>query len=202
MNELCLCYDIARWPEAQRVARRRGTVVLNPDNGRGSVASEARRWDEFGKRLRGMGGVTLGYENIRTESGRRKKNETIIKACEAWLKAGHDGIWLDCARDTEADADLVNQVARINIAAVIIANPGTQVSGPLKRSDGWLCESETNKAINYNTDVVIAFVKDKSAAKKARETAASLGVRWLAVEPLSTYHVAGVEYQQPNPLTP
>lgn len=202
MNELCLCYDQKRWPEAQRVAQRRGTVVLNPNSGRGSVASEVRRWDEFGKRLRRLGGVTLGYENIRTEGGWRKKDATIIKACEAWLKAGHNGIWLDCALDTEEDADLVNDVALLNLSAEIIANPGTRVRGPLKSADAWLCESETNKAINYNSTVVIAFVKDKTAAKKARDTAASIGVRWLAIEPLSTYHVPGVEYQQPNPFTP
>lgn len=200
--ELSLCYDESRWPEAARVANRKGTVVLNPDSGRGSPETAAK-WDAFGKRLRSVGGRSLGYVDYLDESSRRKLDDKVIAEALRWLKTGHTGIWLDDARDTAADAAVIIGIKRVYSTAVIIANPGTRCSGPLKRSGAILCEHESNKTINWESQVIIAFVDNTREAQAVRSQAAQKkGLLLLAIEPLSTYHVLGVEYQKPNPFTP
>lgn len=200
-SELSLCYDRARWTEAASVANRHGVVALNVNSGRGDNAREASQWDAFGARLRAVGGKSLGYVDFLNESGKRKPNTEIIAEALAWIDHGHNGVWLDDARDNSADADVVRAILAARPRGIVIANPGTRVTGPLKRTKALLCESESNGAILYG-QVVIAFVRDAAAARDVTAKAKAAKVQMLALEPLSSYHVARVEYQRPNPLVP
>ena len=202
LRELSLCYDDARWPEAARVARRGGCVVLNVNDGRGSDAGEAKRWDAFGVRLRTVGGITLGYVDFLTPSRQRKSNAVVVAEALAWIDAKHTGVFLDDARDRQIDADAIKEIRAKRPNAIIWANPGTRCTGPLKASAAVLCESEKTGTINYASRVIIAFVKDAKAVSSVRAMASQRGVVWLAVEPFATYHQRGVEYQQANPLIP
>lgn len=199
-RELGLCYDVARWPESLRIAKRGGGIVLNPDSGRGYDAREARRWDAFGQTLRSAGGVTFGYVDYLDESGRRKAQAAILTECMAWVDAGHTGVFIDDARDTKADAAVIADLRRLRPRAYILANPGARVTGPLKKSDATLCESESSGAINWDSAIVIAFVSDTHAANITRQIAAGKRIAWIAIEPLATYHKPGIEYQRKNPL--
>lgn len=200
-SELSLCYDRARWTEAAAVAVRHGVIVLNVDSGRGADAREASQWDAFGTRLRAVGGKSLGYVDFLNESSKRKPNTEIIAEALAWIDHGHNGVFLDDARDNSSDADVLRSILASSPKAIVVANPGTRVTGPLKRAAALLCESESNGTIFYG-QVVIAFVRDASAARDVTTKAKAAKVRMLALEPLSTYHVANVEYQRPNPFVP
>lgn len=202
LRELSLCYDDVRWPEAARVARRGGCVVLNVNDGRGSDADEARRWDAFGVRLRTVGGITLGYVDFLTRGGQRKSNATVVAEALAWIDAKHTGVFLDDARDRKLDADAIAEIRTKRPKALLWANPGTRCKGPLKATKIPLCESEKTGAINYGSTVIIAFVKDTKEASNVRSMASQRGVAYLALEPFKTYHKAGSEYQLENPLVP
>jgi hypothetical protein len=200
--ELELCYDRARWVESTHVAQRHGTIVLNVDSGRGSNAAESKAWDEFGSRLRVVGGKTLGYVDFKNEGSHRKTNDDVINESIAWIDHGHGGVFLDDASDNGADADVVRAIKSKRPSATIIANPGCKVSGPLKNCGAILCESEYPDTIYYSSAVVIAFVANCAVASDVRKTATESKVALLAVEPRSLYHVAGKEFQKPNPFTP
>lgn len=201
MRELSLCYDRARWPEAQRVAKRNGTVVLNIQDGRGADRAEAKAWDTWGGSLRSLGGITLGYVDLLNTKGIRKGNDDVIAEARTWIDAGHSGVFLDDARDRQLDTDVIAALRKQRPKALLWANPGTRCTGPLKASGAVLCESEKSGKINYASAIVIAFVKPDQVTT-TRVQAAKSGVRWLALEPLATYHVAGIEYQKKNPFTP
>ena len=201
-GELELCYDRARWPEAAKVARRGGVIVANIHNGRGSKPSEARDWDAFKNRLKAVGGIVLGYVDFNDANDKRKPDSLIIAEAITWIKAGYDGAWMDDARDRQSDADVIATIKRLKPKAIIIGNPGTRVSGPLKRAGVLLCEHESNKTVNWASTVIIAFVRDAREAATVRTTARSKGNKLIAVELLSTYHVDGDEYQKENPLVP
>jgi len=198
--ELELCYDRARWGESAAVANRHGTVVLNVDDGRGSNTMEARQWDAFGQRIRAVGGQSLGYVDFKDNNSKRKTNDAVVNEALAWLEQKHNGVFLDDATDNGADADVVRSIKAKYPAALIIANPGCHVSGPLKTCGAMLCESEYPDTIYYASAVVIAFVKDAATATSVRKTASDSKVKLLAVEPRSSYHVDSVEFQKPNPF--
>jgi hypothetical protein len=197
VKELSLCYDKARWPETQRVAKRGGVIVLNPNEGRGS---KPKPWDDLGAQLRKAGGKTLGYVDMKDTHSKRKPSVAILAECTAWLNAGHSGVFLDDATDNGADADVIRDVQRAKPAAMIIANPGCRVSGALKATNAILCESEYPDTINYDSAVIIAFVRDADAANAARWKAKPGTI--LALEPRDSYHKPGVEFQQKNPFIP
>lgn len=200
-SELSLCYDRARWSEAAAVANRHGVITLNVDSGRGAKAREASQWDAFGARLRAVGGKTLGYVDFLNEASKRRPNTEIIAEALAWIDHGHNGVFLDDARDNSADADVVRAILAARPKCIVLANPGNRATGPLKRTPALLCESESNGTIFYG-QVVIAFVRDAAAARDVTSKAKAAKVKMLALEPLSTYHVARVEYQRPNPFVP
>ena len=198
-GELSLCYDRVRWTESAAVAKRKGAVVLNVDDGRGSVASEAAAWDAFGVRCRTVGGLTFGYVDFLNQQGKRKLSGEVVLEAQRWLDHGHSGVWLDDARDNGADADVVRAILKAYPKTIVIANPGTKVSDALKRAGAFVCESESNGAVYYG-DIVIAFVKDRAASDAVLKEANRRGVLWCATEPLATYHRAGIEYQKKNPF--
>lgn len=201
LRELGLCYDRARWPEAQRIAKRGGAVVLNIDDGRGADKAETLAWDRFAGMLRSAGGITLGYVDYLDARGIRKGNGAILAEALAWIDAGHNGVWLDDARDTRLDADLIATLRSQRPKALVWANPGTRINGPLRASGALLCQSESNGSPDYTSAIVIAFATP-SRVSRIITTATRSGVQWLAIEPLDTYHVKGVEYQRSNPLVP
>lgn len=202
VTEMGLIYDRARWPEAARIARRHGLIVANIDSGRGTNATERQQWDTMAGTWRSLGGVTIGYVDYLDPSSRRKADADILAECRGWLKAGYTGVFLDDARDTAADAKVIKGLRAEFPSILIIANPGTRCTGPLKATAALLCESEKAGTINFASRVIIAFVKDAATATAVRAQAAKASVRYLATEPLATYHKAGVEYQKINPLNP
>ena len=111
-------------------------------------------------------------------------------------------MWLDDAWDNKADAGACASIARKRPNAMLIANPGTKCIGPLKGLGVILCEHESTARINWKSRVIIAFASSQADASKIRSRAASEGVLLVAIEPKSTYHIAGVEYQKPNPFAP
>ncbi len=197
-GDLGLCYDRQRWDETAALARLGGTAVFNIDDGRGDVAKERSAWDAFMKRCRAVGGTVLGYVDLLDSSGSRKADSDIIAEVAAWIAAGYNGVWLDDARDKKADGNLVKRLIAAHPKTIIIANPGTRCSGPLRVSGAWLCEHEGTGSIYWGSSVIIAFVDTLTQAADVRATAKRKGTHLIAVESRSTYHVSGVEYQRKN----
>lgn len=198
--DLGLCYDRARWPETAALSRMGGTSVFNIDDGRGRVAKERSEWDAFKKRCQVVGGKILGYVDCLDGNGVRKSDSAILVEVSQWIAAGYDGVWLDDVRDTSKDGSLTKIIVESNAGKLVIANPGTAVKGPLKTSGAILCEHESSAAINWKSAVVIAFVSTSKEAAGVRARAIQAKTRFVAVEPRSSCHVEGVEYQARNPF--
>lgn len=200
--DLGLCYDRARWPETAVLSRMGGASVFNIDDGRGGVAKERSEWDAFKKRCQVVGGKILGYVDFLDGNGARKSDSTILAEVSQWIAAGYDGMWLDDVRDTPKDGSLTKAIVASNAGRLVIANPGTTVKGSLKYSGALLCEHESNTKINWKSGVVIAFVSTAKEAADVRAKAIQMKTRFVAVEPRSSYHVTGKEYQERNPFAP
>jgi hypothetical protein len=198
--DLGLCYDRARWSETAALSRMGGTSVFNIDDGRGRAAKECSEWDAFKKRCQAVGGKILGYVDFLDTNGVRKPDSVILTEASQWITAGYDGVWLDDVRDTSKDGALAAAIVAKHAGKTVIANPGTAVKGVLKKSGAILCEHESNTKINWKSVVVIAFVETSKEAADVRAKAVQVKTRFVAVEPRSSYHVGGVEYQAKNPF--
>jgi hypothetical protein len=193
LRELILCYDLAVADYAlARVAAGPCMVVVNPNNGPGSVTDDdAPRWADLILRLQQVDAarvkalrkaeknppelILAGYIDAVTWKGKRwtiKTSRKINAECIKWRSLGVHSIWFDdCFTDQPGNfKDLLLLIRYAPDRLFTLVNPGEQqVPEWMWANADFVCDYEGNTPRSF-TGLPKAAPKNKTAVRIARGT--------------------------------